>query len=571
MEHSCKTLCDQSKTAVFIEIQTIVMKKLRGWIPNFNTDEFFYGEIWMKNEKIVKILEFEGETDPPGKDDVYILPGLVDAHVHIESSMLTPSGFAHQAVRFGTVATVSDPHEIANVLGSDGVKYMFQNADLVPLKIHYTAPSCVPATEFEESGAVLNANDLQDLARVYSFVGLGEMMNFPGVVGEDPAVVKKIELFKNLELPIDGHAPQLRGADLKKYVNAGISTDHEATDIDEALEKIALGMKILIREGSAARNFEDLWPLIESHNDRVMLCCDDIHPDELLEHHIDHLIKRGLRKGLSIFDLLRAASLNPVKHYNLDVGTLKEGDRADFIIINNIPEFKVEETYIDGVCVYSKGKINFKTESSIRPNSFNRDRVDEKDFLLHGTAARYKTIGVIDGDLYTTNEAHYLQAINNVVMPDNERDIVRIAVVNRYRNVAPSLAWIKNTGLKRGALASSVAHDSHNIVVMGVSEKDMADAVNLIVDNQGGISYSCAGEKEILPLPVAGLMSDMSAEWVGKKYEILNRKAWELGSSLKAPFMTLSFMALLVIPELKIGDKGLFDVKEFKFVEPLMK
>lgn len=544
------------------------MDTIRGWIPDFTKRRFFYGEVGINSEKIVSVTSLDNKQTEPNNNDRYILPGLIDAHVHIESSMLVPSEFARQVVRYGTVACVSDPHEIANVLGKDGVEFMMEDALRTPLKISYTAPSCVPATEFEESGAILKAKELKELAEKFQFVGLGEMMNFPGVIYNDSTVIEKLRLFRELNLPVDGHAPGLSGVDLQKYIDAGISTDHEASSIEEGREKIIRGMKILIREGSAAKNFEALWPLISEYPGEVMLCCDDIHPDELIGHHIDQLIIRGLKKGLSIFDLLQAASLNPVSHYKLDVGLLQPGDKADFIIVDNLEEFRVQESYINGECVFRDGQTQFKNLSTETPNKFCRKPVRKEDFQMFGSAGKYRVIGVKDGDLFTLSEIYRLKEKGGVVLPDNECDIIRIAVVNRYSDTKPVLGWIKNTGLQRGALASSIAHDSHNIIVMGIEVKDMADAVNLIVDNQGGIAYSDKGTGDILPLPIAGIMSNKSAEWVGNKYRELDKSVKEMGSVLSAPFMTLSFMALLVIPELKIGDRGLFDGKEFKFVEP---
>jgi len=545
------------------------MNTIKGWIPDFDKREFYFGEIQIEGQYLGRIRNIGGSNRKHGKNDLYILPGLVDAHVHIESSMLVPSAFAKQAVKYGTVATVSDPHEIANVLGKDGIAFMFEDAEKVPLKIYFTAPSCVPATEFEESGAILEAEELKELAIRFNFIALGEMMNFPGVISGEKKVKDKIELFRLLKLPIDGHAPGVRGRDLDKYADSGISTDHESTNLEEAKEKIGRGIKILIREGSAARNFDALWTLIKSNNEDVMLCCDDIHPDELQKRHIDKLIVRGMKKGLNIFDLLKAASINPIKHYNLDVGMLQKGDKADFILVDDLEEFRVRETFINGKSVSEKGQIKFDAERTTTPNLFNRSYVKADDFEMKGNAGRYRVIEVIDGDLFTKSGIHYLDSMNGLVMPDNEQDIVRIAVVNRYRNTPPALGWIKKTGLKTGAIASSVAHDSHNIIVTGKSPEDMAKAVNLIVENQGGISCSGKNGEDVLPLPVAGLMSQENVKSVGEKYEELNKTAKHFGSKLQAPYMTLSFMALLVIPELKIGDRGLFDAKEFKFVEPM--
>ncbi len=541
--------------------------RIRGLLPNFEKREFYYGELVVKGQYIESIVRLH--DDKEGSRAHYILPGLIDAHVHIESSMLSPSNFAVAVMKYGTVATVSDPHEIANVLGKEGIRFMVEDARRVPLKIHFTAPSCVPATNLEQSGAVLSSRELDDLSKEIEFVALGEMMNFPGVIYGDEEVKRKIQGFVKSGLKVDGHAPGLVGDDLQKYIDAGITTDHEAVDLDEGREKIKRGMKILIREGSAAKNFEKLWPLIREFPDKVMLCCDDIHPDELLSHHIDWLIVRGQEKGIDIFDLLRAASLNPIEHYGLDVGKLEVGDKADFIVLENLEKFIVGESYINGKCVYKKGAKQEHIPLNKMPNNFARGYVQASDFEMIGKTARYRVIGALDGDLYTTSEIHEIQEVNGVLVPDNEQDIIRIALVNRYNDDPPALGWIKNTGLLNGALASSIAHDSHNIIVMGMDVKDMANAVNLVVDNQGGIAACCDSVNRILPLPLAGLMSDETVEIVGEQYKLLNTIAREMGCTLSAPFMTLSFMALLVIPELKIGDRGLFDVKEFKFVDPL--
>jgi adenine deaminase len=543
--------------------------KYRGWIPDFKERCFVYSDIITEGKVIAEIKHIEGDRRLFQKGDIYILPGLVDSHVHIESSMLIPSEFAVNVVKYGTVATVSDPHEIANVLGEEGISYMFQDAAGTPVKIHFTAPSCVPATAMEKSGAVLDADDLKRMASIYDFTALGEMMNFPGVVNMDKEVYRKIEVFRRMGKPVDGHAPGLVGEDLEKYIGAGISTDHEATDLNEAREKIRRGMKIQIREGSAAKNFDALWPLIAEYPDRVMLCCDDIHPDELLDHHLDKMIIKGLKNGLEIFDLLKAASINAAEHYKLDVGRLRVGDRADFILVEDLQTFRIKETVIDGKIIFRRGRgINIpKVKKPAPPNIFNRGKVRAADFETRGESGIYRIIGAIDGDLFTSCEKHYLKSHNGVLSPDIERDIIKIAVVSRYDNSSPALGWIKNTGLIKGALASSIAHDSHNIIVMGITGREMAEAVNLLVENQGGISIWSDEKSEVLPLPVAGLMSTGSAGEVGRMYSRLNKLAMENGSRLGAPFMTLSFMALLVIPELKIGDRGLFDVKEFKFVE----
>lgn len=546
----------------------MAVETIDAWLPDFTRREFYYGKIRIENGRIAKLesLDSSKAGDNESKRR-YILPGLVDSHVHIESSMLTPSEFAKEAIRHGTVSCISDPHEIANVLGEEGIEYMFRDAENIPLKIYYTAPSCVPATAIESSGARLGPDELEKLDDRFNFIALGEMMNFPGVLSSDKDVMKKLQIFRSRGKTVDGHAPGLSGEHLRKYIASGIDTDHEAKDIEEAREKIKGGMKILIREGSAAKNFESLWPLISEFPGKVMLCSDDLHPDDLIKNHINGLVRRALGKGLDIFDIIQAASINPVNHYKLNVGLLRPGDPADFIIIDHPESFKVLETYIDGHCVMKSGRIQFAVEKHEPVNRFNRGRVQTKDFQANGVSGNYRIIGAIDGDLYTRSEVHRLEAVDGVLSPDNEKDIIRIAVINRYRDSPVSLGWIKNTGLKKGAIASSIAHDSHNIIVMGLSCSDMACAVNLIIENQGGISCCTDEMQEVLPLPLAGLMSMEDAASTALKYERLTAMARSMGSVLTAPFMTLSFMALLVIPELKIGDRGLFDVKEFNFVD----
>lgn len=532
-------------------------------MPDFENRKFFKGVLRFSDDGIVSLEAVDSDEDLP-----YVLPGLVDAHVHIESSMLIPSRFAEMAVRHGTVATVSDPHEIANVLGKDGVRYMKRDAASVPMKIFFTAPSCVPATDFEQAGDRLSREDIGELLDEGDLVGLGEMMNYPGVLMDFPDVKGKIDEALSRGIPVDGHAPGLSGADLEKYIQAGISTDHEAVNIDEAREKIEKGMKILIREGSAAKNFDALASLVSDYPDRVMLCCDDLHPDDLMEGHINVIIRRGLEMGIDIFDMLKAASSNPISHYRLNVGQLKANDPADFIVVDSLESMSVLSTWINGKEVYSHGKISFKSANDDHPNKFITKHCKPDEFRFYGDSGIYRVIEAIDGSLLTLTHEAEMTSSDGLILPDTERDILKLVVVNRYKKTKPAVSWIKNFGLKSGAIGSSVAHDSHNIIVVGCSDEDINNVVNALIDSKGGIAVTEGGQTEVLALPVGGIMSSLSGEIVGRAYRKLTEDAIKSGSRLKAPFMTLSFMALLVIPELKLGDQGLFDGNDFKFIDP---
>jgi adenine deaminase len=499
--------------------------------------------------------------------DTYIIPGFIDSHVHIESSMLVPSEFARLAVTHGTVGAVCDPHEIANVLGIKGVRYMIENANITPFKFCFGAPSCVPATPCETSGARIGITETEALLRDNRILCLSEMMNFPGVIGNDSEVMRKITCAKRENKPIDGHAPGLRGNALKQYVSAGISTDHECYEREEALEKISLGMKILIREGSAAKNFETLYPLIDEYPDVCMFCSDDKHPDDLVRGHINLLVKRAVSKGIDVMKVLRCAALNPVLHYKLDVGYLQENQPADFIIVDNLIDFNVLKTVIGGGLVAGKGKTCLLHRSPIMPNRFKVEKKTPDDFRVDIKGTQIRVIEAVDNQLITGSliETPLIEKGNAV--SDTERDILKIAVINRYENRPPAIGFIRNFGLQKGAIASSVAHDSHNIVVVGVDDDAIRDAVNLIIEQQGGISLVSDEFREVVALPVAGIMSNEDGFVVAEKYARLNTLAKKLGTKLSAPYMTLSFMALLVIPQLKISDKGLFDSRSFAFTD----
>ncbi|MDR2926910.1 MAG: adenine deaminase [Cytophagaceae bacterium] len=539
---------------------------IKGQIVDLFERKIYSGELFVNNGIIERIEKLN--TAPQH----FILPGLVDSHVHIESSMLTPSRFAEMVIPRGTVAVVSDPHEIANVTGESGIQFMIDDAKTVPLKCFFGAPPCVPATSFETSGAVLDANAVSRLLNRDDIFFLSEMMNYPGVIYRDSEVMAKIDAALKRNKRIDGHAPCLSSNNLKKYIQAGISADHECSSLPEALEKINLGMKIQVREGSSAQSFNKLSPLFKTHPEALMLCTDDSHPAEIARNgHIDRIIKLGIKLGINIFDLLRSATIIPVQHYNLPVGLMRVGESADFIVVNNLNGFNVIQSFINGKLVYdSTLGITFSLPEIKPINRFRETFLSQFDIevKLPPNKTSVKVIEVTDGELLTTNYL-WKPAVNEnkIVNTDTKDDILKIVVVNRYNNAKPVAGFIKNFGLKTGAWASSVAHDSHNIVAVGVDDKSIIEAINLLIKQKGGICAVDNDSTEILELPVAGIMSTSTGKEVSAQYKQLNKKASTMDTSLKAPFMTLSFMSLLVIPHLKISDKGLFDVDKFEFVE----
>lgn len=524
-------------------------------------------EIHITDKRIARI-EILGSENPSLP---YILPGFTDAHVHVESSMLTPAQFARLAVVHGTIATVSDPHEIANVLGVDGVHFMVADGKRVPLKFCFGAPSCVPATVFETAGAEVNAAQVGELLASEDIGYLAEVMNFPGVLNEDPDMMAKINWAKHYNKVIDGHAPGLRGEAARQYASYGISTDHECFTYAEAREKIGYGVKILIREGSAARNFDALIPLIAEFPDRIMFCSDDKHPDNLIEGHIDILVKRALKLGYDLWNVLQAACINPAVHYSLNVGLLREGDAADFIVIDNISAFNILETWIDGELVAKQGRSLIPDLRSAHPNHFECQLKTVTDFQCpaQNSETRIRVIEALDGQLVTNEWITEAKIIDGEIVPDLEKDVLKVVVVNRYSSAPVAAAFIRNFGLRQGALASSVAHDSHNIIGIGCDDESIERAVNLIIGAKGGVSAVGTQKEHLLELPIAGLMTDQDGYEVAGSYTKIDRFVKEaLGSTLKSPFMSLSFMALLVIPSLKLSDKGLFDGENFKFTSP---
>ncbi|MGM9479169.1 adenine deaminase [Pedobacter sp. GSP4] len=541
--------------------------KVEGNIVNITKRNIFFGEVEVESGRIKSITKIAEQQEGSG----FIIPGFIDSHVHIESSMLIPSEFARLAVVHGTVATVSDPHEIANVCGMEGVEFMIENGNTVPFKFNFGAPSCVPATVFETAGAELNHTDVQKLLERPEIKYLSEMMNFPGVLYKDEEVLKKIAAAHKLGKPVDGHAPGLRGDAVQKYINAGISTDHECFTAEEALDKLQRGMKILIREGSAAKNFEALIDLLNDWPEMMMFCSDDKHPDSLVENHINEICARAVKKGIDVFNVLKAACINPILHYKLEVGALQVNDSADFIVIEDLQNFKVKQTYIDGVLLAENGKVigNWikHVEDKESVNHFDCNLKKEEDFIYPFSGQKeIPAIEALDGQLITNKLFVVPKVENGNIISDIENDVLKMVVVNRYHDAPIAVSFVKNFGLKTGAIASSVAHDSHNIIAVGADDKSICEAVNLVIQETGGVVALGNGKEEVLGLPVAGLMSNENGYKVAESYTSIDQFAKDLGSTLLAPFMTLSFMALLVIPHLKLSDKGLFDGDEFKFV-----
>ncbi|HPW65477.1 MAG TPA: adenine deaminase [Salinivirgaceae bacterium] len=535
---------------------------ISGTIVDVLRRKTFKGRLYITNGKISDIQPTE--TANP----VYILPGLIDSHIHIESTMLTPARFAQNAVKFGVVSAISDPHEIANVCGVDGIKFMIENAKAVPFKFWFGAPSCVPATPFEQSGAEINSAQIGELFDKFGLKYLAEMMNYPGVVNQNHDVMDRIKEAIIRNLPIDGHAPGLTGEPLVQYINSGIETDHECTTLAEAEEKIKCGMKILIREGSAAKNFEELYPLIDMFPDQVMLCSDDLHPDNFSKSYLDRLIRLGQNNGLDFWNLMQAVTINPVSHYKLDVGLLQQGDNADFILVDNLQSFRILQTWINGNLVFD-GISSFEYESSNEIiNNFKAQPISPNSLRVKAEVAMLNVIRAFDGKLFTDHVNTPPKIENGYCVPNIGSDILKLVVLNRYKeNATPQVSFIIGFGLKRGAFASSVAHDSHNIIAVGANDNDIATAINSIIENNGGLSVVSDKGVEQLQLPIAGLLSDEPLETISKQYQELNKIIKANGSKLTAPFMTLAFMSLLVIPKLKLGDRGLFDVTKQKFIE----
>jgi adenine deaminase len=531
-----------------------------GRLVDMDRGSVYPASITVEQGRISTIKKLKSSSGP------YIVPGFIDAHIHVESSMLPPAEFGRLAVTHGTVAVVSDPHEIGNVLGVKGVEYMIANSKQVDLKFYFGAPSCVPATDFETAGAEIDGKGVDYLLAKPEIHYLAEMMNWPGVIARHPMVMEKIGIAQRYQKPVDGHAPGLTGIAVKKYVEAGISTDHECYTLEEALEKLNQGMHIIIREGSAARNFDTLIPLLPKYADKVMFCSDDLHPDKLIKGHINLLVKRAVSFGIDPLIALQAACVNPVNHYALNVGLLKQGDPADLLLVDDLENFEVLEVYIQGKQVARNGKTLIDRQTSTAPNKFFAHMKDPSSIQVKAKGNQIRVICAEDGQLVTGEEVMPARIEGNMVVSDPSRDILKIVVVNRYQDAIPAVAFVKNFGLKHGAIASSVAHDSHNIIAVGVDDESICSAINEIIGHGGGVVAVDHTRTEALSLPIAGLMSTEDGYVVSEKYQAIDAMAKSLGSQLEAPFMTLSFMALLVIPSLKLSDLGLFNGEAFQFV-----
>lgn len=538
-----------------------------------NTIQGQYVDILHKRIYPATVLIQEGVivsiTECDEAPNQFILPGFIDSHVHIESSMLVPSSFARLAVVHGTIGTISDPHEIANVCGLEGVQYMIDNGKKVPFHFFFGAPSCVPATAFETAGAIIDNVATAKLLASPDIYYLSEMMNFPGVLYQDAEVMQKIKAAHAIGKPVDGHAPGLMGEQAKQYIEAGISTDHECFTMEEALDKLSFGMHILIREGSAAKNFEALYELIDDHPKKIMLCSDDKHPDSLLEGHINQLCARAVAKGIDVFNVLRAACVNPVLHYKLPTGYARVHDPANLILVEDLTNFKVLETFIDGQLIAKDGHSLIEPFQATSINQFNAHPITLSDLQLPAAAYPSKdglvpVIHAIDGQLITNLIWAKPTIIDNMIVVNTEKDILKVVVYNRYHAATPKVGLIQSFGFKTGAIASTVAHDSHNIIAVGVDDESILKAINLVVHEKGGISCVQNELSKVIGLPVAGLMSTEDPYKVANDYIEIDKMAKSLGTQLGSPFMTLSFMALLVIPHIKMSDLGLFDGDQFK-------
>ncbi len=536
--------------------------RVEGQIVDLYSREIYQGSIDVEEGLIASINRHA--TTQKG----YIMAGFVDAHLHIESSMLTPEHFGEMAIEHGTVGVVTDPHEIANVLGVSGIEFMLANAERSPIKINFSIPSSVPATPFDLSGGVVTSEDIARLAQTGRFVALSEMMNVPGVLCRDREVISKVDIAHRYNLAIDGHAPMLKGEDLSTYIGYGITTDHESVTLDEAQEKCAKGMKVLIREGSAAKNYEALKAMIALSPDCVMFCTDDSHPDDILESgHIDKIVRRAIADGFPLFDVLRVATINAVEHYKLDIGVLRVGDKADFIVVDDLVNFATDRVYIGGHERYNRAHgIEEPQHTLIEINNFLHDPINEAQ-IAKRVGGEIKVIGIIENEIVTKLDYYNPIAPMENLECDLEQDIVKIVYINRYNNGAPQVAFCKGLGLIRGAIASSIGHDSHNIVAVGCTDREIVEAVNLLIANRGGLAICDGQASEILPLPIGGIMSDRSGREVAADYGKLHTKIRQMGCSLAAPFMTLSFLSLVVIPEVKIGEKGLFSYSAFGWIE----
>ena len=556
------------------------------------TDSVYPARITIEDGIFKEIVPIQVSEETQIDVEGLMLPGFIDSHIHIESSMMTPAQFAKVAVRHGTTAVVCDPHEIANVHGIDGVEFMIENASTVPFNFYFAAPSCVPATSFETSGAVLDSEDIEYLLQKPEVVALAEMMNFPGVIGADEEVLRKLRIARKYNKPIDGHAPLVSGKELDKYIEQGIVTDHECSNFHEAIEKKQKGMKIMVRDGSSAKNMEALFDFsqrIEYYKNQDsfgiiptevlsrrlhspifdFMVSDDKNPRDLVNGHLNESVKKAVGLGIDLIKAIEMVTINPAAHYGLDGGSIVTGSKADFIIVDNLDELNILKTYISGECVFDGENVLFDVEDVEFVNSMNVDKKSSEDFNIYfnGDECEVNVIQCFDGDLLTRKATAKLKTENGIVQPDISEDVLKMAVVERHGSNNVANAFIKGFGLKKGAIASSVSHDSHNIVVIGYSSEKMAEAVNMVIENMGGMAVVSDDFEDSLSLPIAGLMSNQDGIVTAKKLRTLQKMAFAMGCRLTAPFMTMAFMSLLVIPSIKLSDKGLFDGDRFEFMD----
>ena len=544
--------------------------RISGHIVDVFNKNIFDGTIIVEEGKIREAVHSAVPADAP-----YVMPGFTDAHIHIESTLLTPENYARAAVSKGVVAVVADPHEIANVCGLEGIEFMMDNGRKSKFHFNFCAPSCVPCTTFETSGARIGHSDIAALLEKDEICAVAEFMNAFGVLTGDPECKAKLDAARRAGKKVDGHAPGMSREDLFKYAAAGISTDHECVSLKEALDHLDAGMKVIIREGSASCDFEALSPLLADHPGQLMFCSDDKYPDELMDGYIDKMVSRAVAMGYPLWNVLDAACVTPVTHYGLRHGLLRQGDSADFIIVDNLRDFNVLATFITGEQVFSSDCRNqhnpgCNCREKGWPNVFKAEKIAEEDIQVHWDTtkapdARIKVIKAEDLSIRTGTMHAVPKVCGDRIVADTDDDILKIVVYSRYGHGRPQTAFIHGFGLKRGAMASSIAHDSHNIVAIGTSDKDIVSAINRLIELKGGIIVCDGEESHELPLPVGGLMSDLDCITVAERYRKLKKQAKLQGCPFNAAFMTLSFMCLPVIPELKLTDKGLFDATRFEF------
>lgn len=536
---------------------------IEGNVVDVVSGRVFPGRIVHEEGVIVSVDRSAGEF--PG----YLVPGFLDAHIHIDSSLLCPSRFAEAVVPRGTTAVVTDPHEIGNVLGLPGIDWMREDAATVPLRVRFTAPSCVPATPFETSGAAIGPAEVARLLAQEDVVALGEVMNFPGAVAGDPDVLAKIAAAKRAGKPVDGHCPLLAGRRLAAYAALGITTDHECTSAAEALEKHALGMRIMVREGSAARNLTDLAPFARDHE--FFLVSDDRIAPDLLRGHVDRLLARSVALGIDPIHALRAVTIRPASHYRLPLGILAPGRMADVVRVRDLSRFEPMEVFVGGERAATGGEPEFRASPRLPPGRIAISPRRAEEFALPAAAprARVRVIRLVPDEILTEAGVETMQASGGRIVPDVARDLLPISLVNRYRDAPVATAVVSGFGLREGAIASSIAHDSHNLLVVGTSPEEMARAVNLLLGSSGGLAAVGGGETTLLPLPAGGLMSVDPPGQVALRHGALVRHAAAMGCPLSRPFLALSFLSLLVVPRLKLGERGLFDADRSRFVSVL--